>query len=255
MTKLPHQSWFKTFASMVGFFAALAWCFSSANAIKNQTDPKSEELSQMKQIAACIAIYAIDNDDLLPPSVGQINWEAFPYPILIQPYCKSVELFHSPFDTISESIGFGSSSAGQVSFGMNLYLMPSYTDGIPLDFGSVETPNNVVLFVSAPQFFTNKNRMGALPPDPCALAGSPKKTAYANGYKTLWMNMGNMVGIASNELGFNSIKPLESLLENKDSFSSWSDDRTGMANADTSARRIKNGKLLISIQSDKNANL
>ena len=245
----------RVLTSAIGVMAALLILFTSAFANGKVEDPKTQELNSVKQIGLALLMYTTDCDDLMPPAVGVAKGEPAAYFMLIQPYLKSFSVFESPFDTVSESVGFTSTKTGRISFGVNTYLMPHYLDAIPINYSELVAPEKTIAIAAAPQFFGQKDRTGVLPPQPCALLGRVSETSYVTKYPNNWMNIGNMVGIPENNLSFTSKKPLADLLENKDAFVSWSGDRTAIGMADGRAYRTQNPKLLISIQADKAENL
>jgi len=252
----------KVVPSLLVVMAVVFSFFTIALARVTEADPKKKggpgqeklEISKIKQIGIAIAIYTIDNDDVLPPGVGESQGEPEGYFMIILPYTRTFEVFQSPYDKVSESVAFMRTKTGRVSFGVNAYVMPHYLEAIPLNVNEIEAPEKVISVISAPHFSALKNQIGLLPPEPCALWNRVGQTSYVTKYPNNWMNIGNMAGIKANNLSFNSTKPLSELLKNKEKFVSWSGDQTTIVVIDCGARRVPNHKLLTSVRANKDEN-
>lgn len=132
--KLPPST--GTTSPLGGIASILAHGMASTGAGANTpaagiANPQTQTVSNLKQLAVAVMIYAADYDDLMPKA----NWQSS-----LRPYVKSDAVFKSPMSTAAKPSGYSFNSA---LFGINLAKLADPAKTVLI----YEGKNNVLSFL------------------------------------------------------------------------------------------------------------
>ncbi len=108
-------------------------------------------LSNVKQLALGVLMYAQDYDERLPGTYqkdGQAaDWPLHKWAASVVPYVKNSQLFVCPSD--SPGADYGSGSIGPISYGTNPYVMPDSRGNFNASIATISHPSETFLLFDA----------------------------------------------------------------------------------------------------------
>jgi prepilin-type N-terminal cleavage/methylation domain-containing protein/prepilin-type processing-associated H-X9-DG protein len=100
-------------------------------------------MSNQKQLALAFMMYTQDFDERLPAHYGYVEaGVVHSWPVVLEPYAKSRQLFFCPSDTLHNSSN--AISTANVSYGYNYYYLSAQPGG-PTSLAAIGSPSETLL--------------------------------------------------------------------------------------------------------------
>lgn len=127
---------------VIAIIAILAAILFPVFARARENARRASCMSNEKQLGLAFMMYEQDFDERVPMHYGYVQaGVTYSWPVVLQPYAKSRQVFFCPSDTLHNSSN--AISTANVSYGYNYYYLSAYTG--PVSLAAIQSPSETLL--------------------------------------------------------------------------------------------------------------